>query len=382
MWYVVSKSIDSQGIFYLIIYNEKVRQLVDEVNFKSLSNKICPYFEDKLTLIVNKVYKRQSYTLLGKYFKGKNREVYYVYSDWNGTLNHISRRQLLLQNIQFSNAIVSDNMIRFKSGSIPFLGHDNRETRKFTVEKLGEIEYNTIGFKGVNKKFKGRRLSDGKFGIVKFPLVQESYDCINEVVCYELGKLFGFDVAEASLEYYLGKECIISCYKDNSIVYNSVKSLKSIIGTNDFHKNFQPSWIIKNYGRKSLVKFIQMLLFDFITRQEDRHISNIAFYNNELYSLYDNGRSLFYDSYKDILLNLNMDMDNFTALFNTFCQNEHGFTYIYLTDVVTKNEYKNYINLNVTYNNIYNIFKKYYEDEKRARLTALYVYKVYKWFIM
>jgi len=42
----------------------------------------------------------------------------------------------------------------------------------------------------------------------------------------------------------------------------------------------------------------RMILADFITRQDDRHLSNMAIKMNDvgesIYPLYDNGRSLFY----------------------------------------------------------------------------------------
>lgn len=236
-----------------------------------------------------------------------------------------------------------------------------------------------IGISGVNEKFIGKRLSDNKLGIVKFPLISESYDCINEVVCYELGKLFGFDVADASIESYKNRECIISCYDSNDKYFqNNIKSLKSILGTERFHSRFNTKWLIENYGQDGYKKFVQMLMFDYITRQEDRHISNIAFTKETMYSLYDNGRSLFFDSYH-ILKGLNFN--NYSDITDTFVNNEHGFNYLYLEDIVGRNVYRTLINRNVTYNQILDVFDKYYSDKERAKLTATYVYSVYRRFI-
>ena len=48
-----------------------------------------------------------------------------------------------------------------------------------------------------------------------------------------------------------------------------------------------------------------MLLLDFITRQYDRHLSNIAIKVNRegeiFYPLYDNGRSLFYEDTEEMV---------------------------------------------------------------------------------
>jgi hypothetical protein len=48
-----------------------------------------------------------------------------------------------------------------------------------------------------------------------------------------------------------------------------------------------------------------MILLDFITRQDDRHLSNIAIKISEgsesFYALYDNGRSLFYEDTEEMV---------------------------------------------------------------------------------
>lgn len=161
-----------------------------------------------------------------------------------------------------------------------------------TVISLPNSSY---GIVGVNEKFLGKRIIDNRIGVVKFPLSVDSLDCVNEAVCYHLGLLFGFDVAEASLELYKGRTCVISCYSNNFIFeYNDIKTLKSILGTANFHSKFKMDWIFSNFGKMGQIKFIQMVLFDTITNQRDRHINNIAFSNDNLYSLYDNGRSLFF----------------------------------------------------------------------------------------
>ena len=51
----------------------------------------------------------------------------------------------------------------------------------------------------------------------------------------------------------------------------------------------------------------RMILLDFITRQDDRHLSNIAIKmsgsNESFYPLYDNGRSLFYEDTEEMVVN-------------------------------------------------------------------------------
>ena len=51
--------------------------------------------------------------------------------------------------------------------------------------------------------------------------------------------------------------------------------------------------------------FYRMVLLDFVTRQDDRHLSNMALKINtegeSFYPLYDNGRSLFYEDTEDMV---------------------------------------------------------------------------------
>jgi len=48
-----------------------------------------------------------------------------------------------------------------------------------------------------------------------------------------------------------------------------------------------------------------MIILDFVTRQDDRHLSNIAIkihdQNESFYPLYDNGRCLFYEDTEEIV---------------------------------------------------------------------------------
>ena len=63
----------------------------------------------------------------------------------------------------------------------------------------------------------------------------------------------------------------------------------------------------------------RMVLLDFITRQDDRHLSNIAIKitgNNEcFYPLYDNGRSLFYEDTEEMVKHAVSDLVTYSTTF-------------------------------------------------------------------
>lgn len=65
--------------------------------------------------------------------------------------------------------------------------------------------------------------------------------------------------------------------------------------------------------------FYRMIAFDFVTRQDDRHLSNIAVKvgeaGEEFYPLYDNGRSLFYEDTEEMALNAAADPAAYATTF-------------------------------------------------------------------
>ena len=238
----------------------------------------------------------------------------------------------------FSNIkISSDGKIRMLNGSIPFLNNLSKLRNTDTVIKISNISGITPGSIGVGKKFFGKRISDEKVGCVKFELFPNSYDIKNEVLAYKLGKMLNFDVAEASFEKFENSKCIISIYNYN-VNTEKIQSLKSEIGTENFHSKFNKNWFIEHKSIGAWNKFIQMVIFDLIMHQTDRHISNIAFKNKNLYSLYDNGRALFYDCFEQSKSEINLN--NRGSIVESFYTNEHGYGWLYLEDILGYNNYK------------------------------------------
>lgn len=68
-----------------------------------------------------------------------------------------------------------------------------------------------------------------------------------------------------------------------------------------------------------LKNYAQMIAFDFLTRQDDRHLSNIAVKISEngesFYPLYDNGRCLFYEDTKETVEKACKDVRTFSTAF-------------------------------------------------------------------
>ena len=103
--------------------------------------------------------------------------------------------------------------------------------------------------------------------------------------------------------------------------------------------------------------FIRMITLDFITRQDDRHLSNIAIKihgkNESFYPLYDNGRSLFYEDTQEIVKKAISDPALFATGFGF-----SGTYWDYLQEIAAEGEnIKELVNLDVSEKEIIEVLK-------------------------
>lgn len=133
---------------------------------------------------------------------------------------------------------------------------------------------------GEAKKFFGTYM--GKPCVVKMSKSDDK-DILNERSYYEASLLLGVKCCEAIVSIYYGKKCCISIY-DYDINKDIFRSFKSLGG------NFEN--VVSKLSKKDRIELDKMLIFDFIFSQQDRHMSNIALINNNIYSMFDNGECL------------------------------------------------------------------------------------------
>jgi hypothetical protein len=132
---------------------------------------------------------------------------------------------------------------------------------------------------------------NGSYGIYKQRLNPLSTDCESEVAVYLLAKKLGVPCCPA---YFANGDAVFSAFRyDFSREYfvhfrrlfsgeRSGNEYRNLLSVRPQYKN----------------DIIRMILLDFITRQDDRHLSNMAVKigsAESFYPLYDNGRSLFYE---------------------------------------------------------------------------------------
>lgn len=129
---------------------------------------------------------------------------------------------------------------------------------------------------------------------------------IIEVICFRLGRLMGLDMAEQTLSILSGKRydkeiLTFICDSPDFRQGKSIVYLQTLYIQDRRYLDFD--FLCRNTGATDL---INMLTFDLIIMNEDRHNGNVAWLTNDDGSLkmtpiFDNGYSLLYDDIKGML---------------------------------------------------------------------------------
>jgi hypothetical protein len=138
----------------------------------------------------------------------------------------------------------------------------------------------------------------GRYGIYKQRINPLTTDVESEVAVYLLAQKMGVCCCPA---YQTDADTVFSefCYNFSREYIVHARHLFLGRRSDDEYRNLLSV-------RPSFAREIQqMILLDFVTRQDDRHLSNIAFKvaddQESFYPLYDNGRSLFYEDTPELV---------------------------------------------------------------------------------
>jgi len=133
---------------------------------------------------------------------------------------------------------------------------------------------------------------NGKYGIYKQRINPLTTDVESEIAVYLLGKKLGVPVCPA---IRADNDSVFSAFLfdfSKEYIVHFRRFFDGLRSDNEYKNLIE----VRPQYRDDIAR---MILLDFITRQDDRHLSNIAVKisgNNEsFYALYDNGRSLFYE---------------------------------------------------------------------------------------
>ena len=129
-----------------------------------------------------------------------------------------------------------------------------------------------------------------------------------EVICFRLGKLMGLNIAEQELKVLSGKR-----YGKEITTLVSVspdfRNGKSMVYLQAFYVRNPDNINLEALCRKvNGIDLLNMLAFDLIIMNEDRHNGNVAWLVNDngnlmLTPIFDNGYSLLYDDIKGMINN-------------------------------------------------------------------------------
>ncbi len=152
----------------------------------------------------------------------------------------------------------------------------------------------------------------GAYGIYKQRLYPFSYDTEAEVATYLLSKRLGVRLCPA---YRTDKDTVFSTFLydyTGEYIVHLRRLFDGPRSENEYHNLVAVRPQFKD-------EIAAMILFDCITRQDDRHLSNIAILAGEqgesFYPLYDNGRSLFYEDTEEMVASALADPISNTTLF-------------------------------------------------------------------
>ena len=139
---------------------------------------------------------------------------------------------------------------------------------------------------------------DGQYGIYKQRISPLTTDVESEVAVYLLAERLGVPCCPA---YRVDKDTVFSAFLfDFSKEY--IVHFRRLFDGARSENEYQNLLTVRPQYRDNIAR---MILLDFITRQDDRHLSNIAIKitaeGESFYPLYDNGRSLFYEDTEEMV---------------------------------------------------------------------------------
>ena len=139
---------------------------------------------------------------------------------------------------------------------------------------------------------------EGNYGIYKQRINPLVTDVESEVAVYLLAEKLGVPCCPA---YRTDKDTVFSVFLyDFSKEY--IVHFRRLFEGARSDNEYQNLVSVRPQYRDNIE---QMIMLDFITRQDDRHLSNIAFKisasGESFYPLYDNGRSLFYEDTEELV---------------------------------------------------------------------------------
>lgn len=177
----------------------------------------------------------------------------------------------------------------------------------FTETKSRQV--NTMSSGGQNIKYYTKY--QDKFGVKKKRLTGLTFDSESELAVYNLARRLGVNVCPT---YRIDASHTFSEFQFNFLNEEIIHMRHLLLDYRDFESTYEQ--VVKAFPaiKNDIIK---MLILDYITAQDDRHLSNYAMKDKYLYPLYDNGRSLFWDSPEQLIKDSLSDVKLYSTSFGT-----------------------------------------------------------------
>lgn len=182
---------------------------------------------------------------------------------------------------------------------------------------------------------------NGRYGIFKQRINPLVTDVESEVAVYLLARKLGVDCCPA---YRTDKNSVFSTFLyDFSKEY--IVHFRRLFDSARSDNEYRNLIAVRPRYKDEIAK---MILLDFITRQDDRHLSNIAIKlsgkRESFYPLYDNGRSLFYEDTEEMVQNAVNDPVKYATSFGY-----SGTYWDYVKEIAReRSDLKTLLNLNIS----------------------------------
>jgi hypothetical protein len=195
---------------------------------------------------------------------------------------------------------------------------------------------------------------NGQYGIYKQRISPLTTDVESEVAVYLLAQKLGVPCCPA---YRIDKDTVFSAFLfDFSKEY--IVHFRRLFEAARSENEYQNLISVRPQYKEDIAR---MVLLDFITRQDDRHLSNIAIKMGEgkrktesFYPLYDNGRSLFYEDTEEMVAQAVADPVNYATSFGY-----SGTYFDYVREIAAeRGGLHGLINLDITEDEIADILKE------------------------
>lgn len=201
---------------------------------------------------------------------------------------------------------------------------------------------------GANVKRYGA--SRGAYGIVKQRISPLSTDAESEVGACQLARALGVPCCRA---WKSDENAVFSAFEYDFTSEYLVHMRRLFNGPRGANELENLLTVRPSYADD----FYRMIAFDFTTRQDDRHLSNIAVLvapeNERFYPLYDNGRSLFYEDTEEFTRQAAANPQQYATTFGF-----EGTYWDHVQDIAAKGvRFGSLINLNIPAEKVYAILQ-------------------------